>query len=79
MNKHDHPSTYTKDKLERQECINQISLNQTTVKQAFNTFSMDHPQLSLLHFTKCASIKNQIHRKRKKDNNSLIPKEFDGL
>ena len=79
MNKHDHPSTYTKDKLERQECINQISLYQTTVKQAFNTFSIDHPQLSLLHFTKCASIKNQIYRKREKDNNSLIPKEFDGL
>ena len=70
MNKHNHPSTYSKNKLERQKCINQISLYQTTVKQAFNRFSIDHPQLSLLHFTKCASIKNQIYRKREKDNNT---------
>ena len=79
MNKHNHPPTYTKNKLERQQCINQISLYQATVKQAFNTFSINHPQLPLLHFTKCASIKNQIYRKREKNNNSTIPKTFDGL
>ena len=35
MKKHDHPPTYAKNKADRQQRINQMSLHQTTVKQAF--------------------------------------------
>ena len=49
------------------------------VKDTFACFSNNHPQSSLTHFDKLASIKRQIYRKQKQNNNQSIPKTFTGI
>ena len=41
---HNHPPTYTKNQLERERCVEAILLHEMSVKNAFNTCSINHPR-----------------------------------
>lgn len=77
-NPHNHPPTYSKDKSQREQCIKKISMYNMKVKDAFTCFSINHPQLSLTHFDKLASIKRQIYRKQNQNHGQSVPKTFNG-
>lgn len=78
-NNHNHPPSFTKDQVQRQKCIDAISMYEMKVKDAFTTFSINHPMLSINHFTKLSSIKNTIYRNRKTDDGFTVPKTFSGI
>ena len=79
IHNHNHAPTYTKNELERERCIEAISLHDMSVKNAFSTYSINHPQLSIIHFDKFSSIKNIIYRKRKIHDTLIVPKTFNGM
>ena len=76
---HNHLPTYTKNKMERIKCIETISSYNSKVKDAFTTFSIDHPKLSITHFDKLSEIVSTLYRKRNVKDGFSIPKTFDGI
>ena len=76
---HNHSATYTKNKMERINCIQTISSYDTKIKEAFTTFSIEHPKLSITHFDKLSSISSTLYRKRKIKDGFPIPKTFHGI